>query len=81
MGAVSDHFAGLPYDQQPSVPGVGRNAQRRDERAIQRRCYAAVTEADDFLRTVVREDRLTEEQRAEARRIRGLLAEWRLESD
>jgi hypothetical protein len=60
---------------------MGSPAEPRDERAIRRRIYAAVTEADDFLRIIVREDRLTEAQRTEARRIRGLLAEWRLESD
>lgn len=57
----------------------------RDEAAIRHKIYSAVTEADDLLRMLLRPDLLTSADgplfRSEIRRVRGLLAEWRLESD
>lgn len=59
---------------------MGAPAEPRGEAVIRRKVYAAVSEADDFLREILREDRLTEAQRTDARRVRCLLAEWRLEN-
>jgi hypothetical protein len=61
-------------------------AKVRDERAIRHRIFAAVTEADNLLRDLwIREqapDRFEGiDFAADIRRVRGLLAEWRLESD
>lgn len=59
-------------------------AQPRDEKAIKHKIAVAVTEADDLLREMLNPSDRGAPPTAwhdDIRRVRGLLAEWRLESD
>jgi hypothetical protein len=50
-------------------------AKPRDERAIRHKMAVAITEADDLLRALHK----TGHRYDDIRRVRGLLAEWRIE--
>lgn len=68
-------------DQRNTAAGP---AKPRDEAAIRLKIYAAVTEADNLLRDLwLREQGYFEgvDFSSQIRRVRGLLAEWRLETE
>lgn len=53
--------------------------RERDERAIRHKMSVAITEADYLLMDLY--ERQTQDDKDAIRRVRGLLAEWRLESE
>jgi hypothetical protein len=62
----------------PSEHSVSAGPARpRDERAIRHKMTVAITEADDLLRKLYETGHRCED----IRRVRGLLAQWRLETD
>lgn len=67
-------------DQRQSNSSAGP-AKPRDEAAIRHKIYAAVTEADDLLRDLARWRTLPNGAHIQIRRVRGLLAECRLDED
>lgn len=64
----------------PEPMAAAGPAKPRDERAIRHKMSAAITEADDLLRDLAPAQQ-TDAWRAEIRRVRGLLAEWCVETD
>lgn len=67
----------MSHERTPEQSGSGP-AKPRDEAAIRRKIYAAVTEADDLLRDLLINGGC-DGWREDIRRVRGSLAEWRVE--